>query len=134
MDVGKELLLSNSVHRVMKTFVIQAIYGDNKSETPGEARSVTWKIREITNRLCPDDDTLDHYYEQNNYLSYIQLHPEVYNHTSPIGIGWTLVDGLCRPVRSRLSAPPNNVKQLAVDIDRFSSSSDGENDESECFS
>ena len=37
IDVGKELHLSESVWKVMKTFVIQAIYGDNKSETLGEA-------------------------------------------------------------------------------------------------
>ena len=34
-DIGKELLLSDSVRKVMKSFVIQAIYGDNKSETSG---------------------------------------------------------------------------------------------------
>ena len=37
-------------------------------------------------RPCPDDDTLDHSCTRANYLSYIQLHPEVYNHPSPIGI------------------------------------------------
>ena len=45
-----------------------------------------------------------------------------------------LVDGHCRPVRNRLSASPNNAKQPVVDIDGFSLSSDGESDESECFS
>ena len=45
-----------------------------------------------------------------------------------------LVDGRCRPVRNRLPALPNNLKQPVVDIDGFSSSSDCEIDESECFS
>ena len=58
-------------------------------------------------RLCSDDDTLDHYCERPNYLSYIQLHPEVYNHPSPIKHGWMLADGRCRPVR-------NNVKQRQI--------------------
>ena len=35
IDVTKELPLSVSVCKVMKTFVIQAIYGDNKSKTRG---------------------------------------------------------------------------------------------------
>ena len=44
-----------------------------------------------------------------------------------------LVNGRCRPVRNRLSALPNNLKQPVVNIDGFSSSSDGESDESESF-
>ena len=88
-----------------------------------------------TLRLCPDDDTLDHYCERIvNYLSCIQLHPQVYNNPSPIGHGWMFVDGRCRPVRNSLCAFPNNVKQPVIDIDGFSSSSDGESYDSECFS
>ena len=69
-----------------------------------------------------------------NYLSYIQLHPEVYNYPPPIGHGWMLVDGRCCPVRIKLSALPINLKKPVVDIDGFSSSSDGESDESKYFS
>ena len=69
-----------------------------------------------------------------NHLSYIQLQPELYNHPSPIGHGWMLVDGRFRPVRKRLPALPNNLRQQVVDIDGFSLSSDGKSGESECFS
>ena len=119
----------------MKSFVVQAIYGDNKSETPGETWSVKWKSmkKRSTLRLCPDNGSLDHYCERANYLSYIQLHPEVYNHLSPIGYGWMLVDGRCRPIRNRLPPLLNNVKRLVVDINGFTLSSDGESHESECF-
>ena len=136
IDVGKERPLSDSVSKVMKTFVIQAIYGNNKSQSPGEATSVKWKSmkKKSTLRLCPDDDTLDHYCERASYISYIQLHPEVYNHPSSTGHGWMLVDGRCCPVRNRLSALPNNIKEPVVDIDGFSLSSDSESDESKCFS
>ena len=120
----------------MKFFVIQAIYEDNKSETPEEVESVKWQSmkKKSTLRLCPDNDALDNYWEQTNYLSYIQLHLEVYNNPSPIEQGWMLEDGRCRPVRSRISALPNNLKQPVVDNDGFSSSSNGESDESEYFS
>ena len=136
IDVGKELPLSDSVSKVMKTFATQAIYGDNKSESSGEVRSVKWKSikKKSILRLCLDDDTLDHYCERASYLSYIQLHPEVYNYPSSIGHGWMLVNGRYRPVRNRLSALPNNVKQPVVDIDGFSLPSDSESDESKCFS
>ena len=78
--------------------------------------------KKSTLRMFPDFGTLDHC-ERADYLLYIQLHPEVYNHPSPIGPGWMLGDGRCRSVRKRSS-----------DIDGFSSSSDSESDESECFS
>ena len=45
-----------------------------------------------------------------------------------------LIDGRSYTVRNRLSGLPNNVKQPVVDINGFSSSFDGESDESECFS
>ena len=42
-DVGKELPLSDSTRRLMKSFVIEAIYGDSKGVTPVEVRTVKWK-------------------------------------------------------------------------------------------
>ena len=66
INVGKEFTLLDSVRKVMKTFFIQAIYGDNKRETPGEARSVKSMKKKSWLRLCPDDETLDHYCERAN--------------------------------------------------------------------
>ena len=43
IDVTKELPLSDLARKMMKTFVIQAIYWESKSENPREARSVKWK-------------------------------------------------------------------------------------------
>ena len=43
INVRKELPLSDSARKIMKTFVIQAICGDSKSETLGKARLVKWK-------------------------------------------------------------------------------------------
>ena len=95
IDVEKELPFSDSVSKVMKAFAIHAISRDNKSETPGEARSVKWKyIKKSTLRLRPEDDTLDYYCKRIDYLSCIQLHSELYNHPSPIeqldACRWTL--------------------------------------------
>ena len=100
--------VSHLGHLIIGTYI--DIWGQ-KSETPGEARSVKWKSMKKKSRfrLCPDDDILDHYCERANYLSYNQLHPEVYNHPSPLGHGWMLVDGRCHLVRNRLSTLPNNV-------------------------
>ena len=113
IDVGKELPLSDSVRKVMKTFVIQAIHGDSQI-----ARPVKWNSlkKKPTLRLSPDDDTVDCYCERANYLSYIQLHSEVYSHASPIEHGWMHVDRRCHSVRNRLTALPSNVKQPVVDM------------------
>ena len=33
-----------------------------------------------------------------NYLAYIQRHPELRNHPSPIRHGWEMIIGHCRPI------------------------------------
>ena len=41
-----------------------------------------------------------------NYLAYIQRHAELRNHPSPIGHGWEMMNGLCRPVHyTKLDLP-----------------------------
>ena len=43
INVEKELPLSESKRKVMKTFFIQVIYGDGKGEIPRKAKPVKWK-------------------------------------------------------------------------------------------
>ena len=43
INVEKELPLSESARKVMKTFFIQVIYGDAKGEIPRKAKSVKLK-------------------------------------------------------------------------------------------
>ena len=50
-------------------------------------------------RLPPDNDTLNIQIVRANYLAYIQRHAELRNHPSPIGHGWEMMKGHCRPVR-----------------------------------
>ena len=135
-DVGKVLPLPDATRKLMKSFVIEVIYGDSKSVTSAEARAAKWKTlkKKSTLRLCPDDDTLNHYCDRANYLSYIQLHPELYMHPPPIGHGWWLADGHCRPIRNTLPTLPSDLMIHSLDnsIDNVSSSSDGgESDEEE---
>ena len=129
IDVGKELPLPHSVRKSMKEFVIQVIYGDCKNKTPGQARAAKWKSikKKSTLRLCPDTDSLNHVCDQANYLAYVELHPEIQDHPSPIGNGWMLVDGRCRPIHHSLSALPTNIfRTSSVDTD--------ETDPSDCES
>ena len=138
---GKELPLQEKVLEDLKTFVLKYIYCSNE-KTCGEAMAEEWKKRKkkTTQRLIPDDGTLNHIYERANYLSYCQMHLELSEHPSPLGNGWELVNGKCRPVRYTLSALPEyliNEKEQCDDNGDTSyddecgvlSSSDSESDE-----
>ena len=50
-------------------------------------------------RLPPDKVSLNLHIMHVNYLTYIQRHPELRNHPSPIRHGWVLINGHCRPIR-----------------------------------
>ena len=50
-------------------------------------------------RLPPELDSLKQHIMPANYLAYIQRHPDEKEHPSPIGHGWELVNGRCKPVR-----------------------------------
>ena len=60
------------------------------------ARADKWKS---TLRLCTENDSLNH----------VELHPEIQDHPAPIGNGWMLADGHCRPVRHSSSSLPANI-------------------------
>ena len=58
-----------------------------------------------------DNDSLDLHIMHANYLAYIQRHPELRNHPSPIGHGWQMINGHCRPVRYTKVAFPTELPQ-----------------------
>ena len=98
--VGENLVLEDRVRAEMKAFVLSIVYAESADVTCGQARASKWhKLKKkSTVRLPPDDDSLDHHIERTNYIAYCQL----LEHPSPIGHGWELVNGKCRPVRHTL--------------------------------
>ena len=57
-------------------------------------------------RLPRDNDSLNLHIIRANYLAHIQRHAELRNHPSPIGHGWEMMNGNCRPVRyTKLDLP-----------------------------
>ena len=123
VNVRKEL-----VRKMMKTFVIQAIYADNKSETPGEAWTIKWKTWK-RNQSFECVLILAHliivnvliiFYTFNFTPRYITIHHPL----DPAGC--LEMDVVAQLEKDHLL--------LLSDIDGFSSSSDSESDESECFS
>ncbi|KAL8563361.1 hypothetical protein ACOMHN_008200 [Nucella lapillus] len=93
--VGESLDLENSVKADMKSFVLSSIYGESADATCRQARASKWHKmkRKSTFRLPPDDDSLNLHVERTNYITYCQLHYNLFGHS------WELVDGKCRPVR-----------------------------------
>ena len=89
-------------------FTRHVIYGNNKSSSMAEARAAKWKKMENKSfiRLPSDGDRLHQHCLCTNYLAYLVRHPALKHHPSPLGHGWDLVDGRCRPVRHTRSALP----------------------------
>ena len=72
-----------------------------------EAQAVKWKKNNSLIRLPPDEDSLCCL--RDNYLAYLVRHPSLKHHSMPIGHGWELVDGHCRPVRYTRPALPTHL-------------------------
>lgn len=127
--IGESIDLEDSIRADMKTFVLSCIYGESADATCGQARASKWQKMKKKSmiRLPPDDDSLNPHVERTNYITYCQLHYNLYDHPSPIGHGWELVNGKCRPVR--YTQPPL-PQQLMLPDSSEESESDSEMSES----
>ncbi|KAJ8359919.1 hypothetical protein SKAU_G00164440 [Synaphobranchus kaupii] len=109
--VGQNLELEDGVRAEMKAFVLSIIYAESADVTCGQARASKWhKLKtKSTIPLPPDDDSLNLHIERANFIAYCQLHYNLFEHPSPIGHGWELVNGKCRPVRHTLPPLPQQL-------------------------
>jgi hypothetical protein len=106
--VGEDMELDDKVRADMKAFVICYMYAESGDVSCGQARASKWhKLKKkCTMHLPPDSNTLDFHVERTNYITYCQLHYSLLEHLSPIGHGWGIMNGKCRPVRHTLSPLP----------------------------
>ena len=89
--------------RDMKTMYC-ILYSENAVVTCGQAReSISWHKmkKKAQSPSPPDDDTLNHYLQRTNYITYCQMsmYYDLLEHPSPIGHGWGFMNRKCRPVR-----------------------------------
>ena len=98
---GERLPLKEDVLNDLVSYVTRFVYGDVQSSSLGIARAAKWKGQKNKSlmRLPPDSDSLKQHILRANYLAYIQRHPELRTHPSPVGHGWELINGCCKPVR-----------------------------------
>ena len=125
LECGDTIPITKNVLKKLKKFVLKFVYGTKKS-TCAEARADQWKSmkKKSTQRLVPDEDTLEHICIRANYLSYCQKQYQLKSHPSPIGNGWEIINGKCRPVRHSIPALPENLCQQDFSSDTQSSSED----------
>lgn len=128
---GESLDLEEEVVEELFAFTRQVIYGDKKSSTMAEARAAKWRSMKNKSfiRLPPDADSLRQHCLRANYLVYLVCHPSLKHHPSPIGHGWELVGGHCRPVRHTRPALPLHLP--APDLAEESSEDGSEEGEEE---
>ena len=129
--VGESLELDDKVRDQMKKFVLTYIYGGSGDVTCGQARASKWnklKSKSLV-RLPPDADSLNHHIERTNYISYCQLNYNMFEHPSPIGHGWELVNGKCRPVRNTVPPLPEQLRDLGSSNESSDESGDDEGSE-----
>ncbi len=80
-----------------------------------------------TVHLPPDDDSLNLHLKRTNYVAYCQIHYNLCEHPSPIGDGWELVNGKCRPVRYTFPPLPTRLT-----LQHYSDDCSSEDEISEC--
>ena len=130
-SLQNEDLEEECIQELLK-FTREVIYGDFHSDTMGKARAMKWRSQKKKSfcRLPPDEDCLRNHVKRANYLAYLLRNPSLKDHPSPLGKGWELVNGLCRPVRHHTPALPDylsgNVDDVHVDVNN-----NGEDEESD---
>lgn len=119
--VGDEPLLSEHVEASMEEFVLSKIYNCDE-ETCASARAAKWRSqrKKSTMFIPPDKDSLHHHFLRVNYITYCQKNFKLKDHPCPLGNGWALINGKCRPVRYTspplcLRANPNLVNVIETE-------------------
>ena len=130
-ECGDTLPIQQNVLDDLKRFVLRYIYGSSEV-TCADARAQQWNgmKKKNTQRLVPDEDTLELVCKRANYLSYCQKKFYMKVHPSPIGNGWGIINGKCRPVRNCLPALPINTISEHYNSSGSSESEDSDNEPS----
>ena len=127
--LGQEPELSEPVEAAAKEFVLSKIY-HSEEDSCAAARAVKWRSQPKKNTmyLPPDDDSMHHHLARVNYVTYCQKHYELRTHPCPLGNGWALINGKCRPVRH---SRPALHSQENTDSDDSDSTGDTDSDTEE---
>ena len=97
----------------MKLFVLRNVYDECSNVTCGKARALKWNKmkKKRTAQLPPDEDSLNQHLMRVNFILYCQLNFRLVEHPSPVGHGWEIINGKCKPVRHRNPALPASFEK-----------------------
>ena len=111
--VGENLQLQNDIKQEMKLFVLRNVYDECSNVTCGKARALKWNKmkKKRTAQLPPDEDSLNQHLMRVNFILYCQLNFRLVEHPSPVGHGWEIINGKCKPVRHRNPALPASFEK-----------------------
>ena len=99
----------------------------------GTARAAKWKAMKKKSFTClpPDGDSLRQHCFCANYLVYLVHHPSLKDHPSPLGHGWELASGRCRPVRHTRPTLLTHLPEPELSEDSEEDESNEDNDDGE---
>ena len=93
--------------------VVEQLFEFTHDMSSSEARTAKWKRMKNKSiiRLPPYAEGLRQHCLRAKYLAYIMRHPSLRHLPSPLGHGWELVGGTCRPVRHTRPPLPTLLHQ-----------------------
>ena len=115
--LGEDEILAEECTQELLQFTREIVYSDFNSATMAEARAKKWRSQKKKSlcRLPPDEDALRQQLARANYIAYLLRNPQFKDHPTPIGNGWGLSNGLCRPLRYKNPALPDFICRLQTD-------------------
>lgn len=127
-NVGFTPDLPIHVAEEMESFVLTKMYGGKPGSTCAQVRADKWRKqkRKSTVTLPPDQDSLWHHLERTNYIVFCQRHYEDREHPSPLGHGWEIINGRCRPIRYTKLPLPTHVSVEGSPVTEETENSDDE--------
>ena len=129
--VAENLEVEDKVKVDMQSFVLSKLYSESRPYMwTRQGFQVAEDEEKEHKSPPPDDDTLKHHLERTNYITYCQVHYSSEKHPSPIGHGWAIVNGKCRPVRHTLPLLADQLKRHCEDDGSDDDSSTDADDES----
>ena len=118
-ECGDTLPIPGHISNNLITSVMKYVYGSSKVLVCAETRLTPWEKlkKKRTQRLMPDEDTLNHSCLPANHLAHCQKNFQLSRHPSPIENGWGIIDGKCLPVRNVLTALPASLPSQSAQTD-----------------
>ena len=100
-------MLDLNIHNFANFFIYQF-----KGHIIFHARRMVFYLWFSLYRLQPDEDSARQKIQRSNYQAYLMRNPELRDHPTPVGRGWVIENGVCRPHRYSKPALPELLHEI----------------------